>query len=207
MQLFPDWFVRELLGHEAVAPVTALLENMFVLLEESALQQPQVLVHRDYHVRNLMVSDPSPGVIDFQDAIWGPITYDLVSLLRDCYVRRPPSSLDQQLEQYRQALLRAGLLTVDDAEQFRKWFDWMGLQRHIKVLGIFARLAFRDGKQQYLDDLPLVIRYTLEVASRYEEFADFCQWFETKALPQITEKPWYRDWQVAGDEHAELFDA
>ena len=130
-------------------------------------------MHRDYHSRNLMiVPENNPGVIDFQDAVIGPITYDLVSLLRDCYIEWPSARVDAWVEQYRQRLISTGVTDADSA-QFRRWFDLMGLQRHLKVLGIFCRLWYRDGKVGYLADLPLTLRYALSVARAYAEFAEF----------------------------------
>ena len=143
----------------------------FRALVDNARRQEQVFVHRDYHSRNLLVCDGNnPGILDFQDAVRGPITYDLVSLLRDCYISWPDEQVYQWAEAYRLQLVGAGLTHVD-AATFRRGFDLMGLQRHIKVLGIFCRLWYRDGKAGYLDDLPLVWRYTRDVGSRYPETA------------------------------------
>nr|MBP6596765.1 phosphotransferase [Arenimonas sp.] len=140
-------------------------------LVTSARAQPQVFVHRDYHSRNLLVTGQhSPGVIDFQDAVRGPITYDLVSLLRDCYIQWPEARVTAWVEQYRLRLVEAGLTTVG-AATFLRAFDLMGLQRHLKVLGIFCRLWYRDGKAGYLQDLPLVWAYTRDVGRRHPETA------------------------------------
>ena len=138
-----------------------LLNDVAQALIESALSQPQVFVHRDYHSRNLMVTqDGGIGVIDFQDAVFGPVTYDLVSLYKDCYIEWPRVDVVRWVEAHRKALLRSGF-EVGDAEKFLRWFDFMGLQRHLKVLGIFARLWYRDDKRGYLADLPLVLRYEI----------------------------------------------
>jgi aminoglycoside/choline kinase family phosphotransferase len=152
-----------------------LLDDAFDPLVESALQQPRCFVHRDFHSRNLLITpDNSPGVIDFQGALHGPITYDLASLLRDCYIVWDPDRVDAWAESYRQRLLTAGLIAADvDAARFRRWFDLIGLQRHIKVLGIFCRLCYRDNKPGYLDDLPRVYDYVIRVAGRYPELATF----------------------------------
>ncbi len=205
LSLFPEWFVSRLLGIDLSDAVNQLLERLFVRLEQSALEQPQVLVHRDYHVRNLMVAPEPPGVIDFQDATWGAVTYDLVSLLRDCYVRWPSEQLERVLQNYQQQLQFDGVLSAPDLDNFRRWFDWMGLQRHIKVLGIFARLAIRDGKQGYLENLPLVMRYTIEVLSSYSELREFREWFETEIVPRAQTQPWCSDWETAGDADEALF--
>lgn len=195
MALFSLWFVTELLGIELEQQEVALLDRLFDGLVDSALAQPQVVVHRDYHSRNLMLlADQQLGVIDFQDAVHGPITYDLVSLLKDCYVRRPAEQMRERALSFK-SLAR---VNVDD-QQFLGWFDLMGLQRHIKVMGIFARLALRDGKSAYLQDLPLVIRYSLETAKDYPHSRAFYEWFLQRIEPQLSAQPWYRDWQTAGD--------
>ncbi len=174
LELMPAWFLRRHLGFEPNCEEWDVLEAAFTFLLHAALEQPRAFVHRDYHSRNLLICPPlaenpemlaSPGVIDFQDAVAGPLTYDLVSLLRDCYIEWPPERVAAWSESHRRRLLEAGLLDAAvDARRFRRWFDLMGLQRHIKVLGIFCRLCYRDGKAGYLDDLPLVWRYVISVA-------------------------------------------
>ncbi len=140
-------------------------------LVDSALAQPRVFVHRDYHSRNLMrTRENNPGILDFQDAVRGPITYDLVSLLRDCYVAWPTARVDDWIELYRRRAADAGL-AVGDAETFRRWFDLMGVQRHLKAAGIFARLYHRDGKDGYLPDIPRTWGYISALLDRYEELA------------------------------------
>ena len=141
-----------------------------------------------------ILADKTLGVIDFQDAVYGPITYDLVSLLKDCYVRWPA----QQMRQRALAYKAQACANIED-DQFLKWFDLMGLQRHIKVMGIFARLALRDGKRGYLEDLPLVIRYSLEAAKNYPESRPFYDWFLQRIVPQLASQEWYSDWQTAGE--------
>lgn len=192
MALFPQWFVGELLGSSLHQDETAMLERLFTCLVENALQQPQVLVHRDYHSRNLMLlADGDMGVIDFQDAVWGPVTYDLVSLLKDCYIRWPATMVRQRALAFKQRLLTADPgLDIED-QQFLRWFDLMGLQRHIKVMGIFARLALRDGKYSYLQDLPMVIDYSLEAARQYPEAEEFCRWFQQRISPLLQSQSWY----------------
>jgi aminoglycoside/choline kinase family phosphotransferase len=136
-------------------------------------------VHRDYHSRNLLLTpERNPGILDFQDAVWGPVTYDAVSLLKDCYIAWPRARVLAWLNDYRELLLRAGMSSVGNAADFVRWFDLMGLQRHIKVLGIFARLYYRDGKSGYLNDLPRVLDYTRETAAVYGETAEFARYLE-----------------------------
>ena len=193
---FPEWFAEALLGQVLEDGERILLQACFDRLIASALEQPRVLVHRDFHSRNLMPqADGSLGVIDFQDAVLGPVVYDLASLLRDCYIQWPRSQVECWALAYRDQLAARGLPggNVDDAT-FLRWFDLIGLQRHIKVLGTFARLYLRDGKPGYLDDLPLVTRYVLETAARYAksepEIAAFCRWFERKLSPVIARQSW-----------------
>lgn len=201
LEIFSEWFVGQLLDYSLTPEELALLDNTFNQLEAIALNQPQSFVHRDYHSRNLILcNDGELGVIDFQGALWGGITYDLVSLLRDCYLRWPTHKVTTWALDYRQQAIARGLINQHISEaEFMRWFDWLGLQRHIKVLGIFARLNLRDGKAGYLQDLPLVIRYTLEVAEAYTELRPFADWFKTTLLPIATTQDWYRDYQTAGD--------
>jgi aminoglycoside/choline kinase family phosphotransferase len=178
MELFPTWFLRRHLGHEPAPAELELIAACMQLLLDSAAEQPVAFVHRDYHSRNLMVvPGANPGIIDFQDAVVGPVTYDLVSLLKDCYIQWPLARVHAWAEAYRQRLVAAGVAEVGPT-RWRRWFDWMGLQRHLKVLGIFARLNYRDGKAGYLNDLPLVLDYTLTVCARYGELAAFGEWLE-----------------------------
>lgn len=200
MALFSEWFVQQLLGIELNPSDHDMFDEVFRLLSSSALEQPQVVVHRDYHSRNLMLLDNSQlGIIDFQDAVIGPVTYDLVSLLRDCYVRWSPASMTQRAVSYAQRAAALGIIPSVPEAQFVRWFDLMGLQRHIKVLGVFARLWLRDSKQHYLHDLPLVIRYTMEQLQRYPELSVFRHWFEQRVIPKLLSQPWYQPWETAGD--------
>jgi aminoglycoside/choline kinase family phosphotransferase len=192
---FTEWFVQGLLHHELVATEMALIDALSTRLIDSALQQPRVLVHRDFHSRNLMlVGQDGLAVIDFQDAVVGPITYDLVSLLRDCYIQWPASSVLAWALAYRDRLRARGLLAAVDEVQFMRWFDWMGLQRHLKVLGTFARLYLRDGKAGYLADLPLVIHYVMETLDKYAPqeplFAEFGAWFHQRLQPLVAQQAW-----------------
>ncbi|RLA37083.1 MAG: phosphotransferase [Gammaproteobacteria bacterium] len=200
LELFPEWFVGGLLDVKFDVQTRHLFDDLFAVLLDSAAEQPQVVVHRDFHSRNLLVlDDGGVGVIDFQDAVFGPLSYDLVSLLRDCYIRWPQALVEQRVEGFRRKLLAQGQMTLPDSETFLRWFDLMGLQRHLKVLGIFARLSLRDGKARYLDDLPLVMRYVLEVAQRYPETQDFYHWFVDNLEPKILGKAWSQPWQTAGE--------
>jgi N-acetylmuramate 1-kinase len=178
MMLFPTWYLSEHLN--IAAP--EFLQTTFDLLIASALEQPNVVVHRDYHSRNLMhtVSN-SPGIIDFQDAVVGPITYDLVSVLRDCYISWPREKIDQWVNYYFSNAQELGLIDNVPIEQFTKWFDLMGLQRHIKVLGIFCRLNYRDNKSNYINDLPLTLHYVQQISAKYPEFVDLSNFLEQQS--------------------------
>jgi len=174
MELFRDWLVGTHLGMTLGAAQSGLLDAAFKLLADNALAQPQVLVHRDYHSRNLMVTGRNnPGILDFQDAVIGPVTYDLVSLLRDCYIEWPRNRVEDWALGYRELALQSGILREEheDPRQFLRWFDLMGVQRHLKAAGIFARLNHRDGKPGYLDDIPRTLGYVVEVSRRYPELA------------------------------------
>ncbi len=200
MALFPEWFVGGLLNLGLRSEERDLLQDTFALLTENALQQPQVVVHRDFHSRNLMVlPDMGVGVLDFQDGVTGAVTYDLVSLLKDCYQRWPAEWVNKRALAYAARLRKAGILIDVDDNRFLRWFDLMGLQRHIKVLGIFARLWLRDGKARYLGDLPLVLRYTFEVAERYDDLHAFAEWAQSRLLPALSQYDWYSDWRKAGE--------
>ena len=186
--LFEQWFCTAFLELELTPSEHALIERTCDFLEEAALMQPYVCVHRDYHSRNLMVrdgiEDQLPGVVDFQDAVTGPYTYDLVSLLRDCYIVWPDAQVQQWAQQYLdQARIRGIIPDSLSEDDFLRDFDLMGLQRHLKVLGIFCRLHLRDGKAQYLQDLPRVIDYVLRVAASYTELIEFTEWFQQRLLP------------------------
>ena len=169
MQLFQDWYLPKHRKIPDNSEISAILHETFEILCAKALEQPTTWVHLDYHSRNLMVVDENnPGILDFQDAVVGPVTYDLVSLLRDCYIVWPPQRIRGWIQLYLQNSRLAGLPIGDD-KQFMQWFDWMGLQRHLKVAGIFSRLYYRDGKSKFLDDIPTVMRYIESVSSRYSE--------------------------------------
>lgn len=194
MALFPEWFLRQLLGIRPDAAEEAMLAGLFGQLVAGALAQPQVFVHRDYHSRNLMLlAGDALGVIDFQDAVRGPVTYDLVSLLRDCYVCWPPERVEAWALAYAGRAAATGVMPAVAPGEFLRWFDLMGLQRHIKVLGIFARLWLRDGKRGYLKDLPLVMRYTLAQAEAHPETRAFADWFRARILPLARTQDWFRE--------------
>jgi N-acetylmuramate 1-kinase len=181
MELLPEWFLIRHLGLRIDARERAMLTGLFESLVEAAVSQPACFVHRDYHSRNLLVTrQNNPGILDFQDAVWGPVTYDLASLLKDCYIAWPPARVQQWALEYREGLLDAGFKLNCDAAQFIRWFDLTGLQRHIKVLGIFARLFYRDGKPQYLQDLPRVLAYVRDTALKYPESAAFAEFIVSR---------------------------
>jgi N-acetylmuramate 1-kinase len=165
MSLFPEWYVQKHLGKTA----SRELEPIFTLLVNSALAQPAVYVHRDYMPRNLMVCEPNPGVLDFQDAVFGPITYDPVCLVRDAFISWEEEQVLDWTVRYWEKAKQAKLPVDADFGEFWRAFEWMGLQRHLKVLGIFARLNYRDGKPKYLADTPRFLNYALSVSRRYRE--------------------------------------
>ncbi|QJD31149.1 aminoglycoside phosphotransferase family protein [Methylococcus geothermalis] len=188
LELFPDWFLGGLLGLELGTAEEALYRRLSLHLIESAVRQPVVVVHRDFHSRNLMVTqERNPGVLDFQDAVVGPITYDLVSLLRDCYIAWPEARVKRWMDDYRQRLADSGSRAVADSETFQRWFDFMGLQRHLKAVGIFARLHLRDGKDGYLPDIPRTLRYILDVAGRYPELGEFHRFLDLRVCAAMDE--------------------
>lgn len=173
MALFRDWFLQTHLGLVLDTATEVILNDTFQCLTENALAQPLVFVHRDYHSRNLMVTGHNnPGILDFQDAVSGPVTYDLVSLLRDCYIAWPDSQVYAWAEAYHSRLVQHGLLNIDYA-QFQQWFDGMGMQRHLKAIGIFSRLKHRDGKGGYLKDIPRTLSYVLNMCRRYPQLEPF----------------------------------
>lgn len=171
LQLFPDWYLARHLNYELSAAQRAALEDAFQRILANNLAQPRVYVHRDWHSRNLMVTEPNPGVLDFQDAVYGPITYDLVSLYKDAYIYWDEERVLDWVIRYWEAARAAGLPVHSDFAAFYRDFEWMGVQRHIKVLGIFARLYHRDGKDGYLKDMPLVMHYLRRACERYGELA------------------------------------
>ena len=167
MRLFPEWYITRHLQFTLNEKQGATLENIFQRVLQNNLAQPRVYVHRDYHSRNLMVTEPNPGILDFQDAVYGPITYDLASLFKDAYIRWEEADILDWLIAYWEKARQAGLPVHADFADFYRDYEWMGVQRHLKVLGIFARLYHRDGKEGYLKDLPLVMDYLRKACERY----------------------------------------
>jgi len=182
LEIMPTWLMERHLGVTLDCGEWDVVEGAFTAILRTIAEQPRAFMHRDYHSRNLLVTaERSPGVIDFQGAMSGPITYDLASLLRDAYIVWDNERVEGWVEAYRLRLLDARLLdeTVD-TDRFRRWFDLTGLQRHIKILGLFCRLCYRDGKPGYLDDLPRVLRYVLDTARRHADVAPLADLIEAK---------------------------
>ena len=190
MQLLPEWYIARHKGVTLDDRQRATLEAAFETLLANNLAQPQVYVHRDYHSRNLMVGAPgAPGILDFQDAVLGPITYDLVSLLKDAYIEWEEERVLDWCIRYWEAARKAGLPVQAEFGDFYRDFEWMGLQRHLKVLGIFARLNYRDGKANYLNDIPLVMHYTRRACARYAAFTPLLRLLD--AVEQVDVKAGY----------------
>lgn len=195
MGLFPEWFCIKHLGLQLSEAEVVGLANTFDTLVAEALQQPRVFVHRDYHSRNLMVTDgvshdkgghgANPGILDFQDAVYGPVTYDLVSLLRDSYVEWPLERIHAWVKYFRDVAQRSGVDVGANPAQFQRWFDLMGVQRQLKVLGIFARLYHRDGKSGYLKDLPRTLSYVRQVTRNYSDLDFLTGFIEQRIVPAM----------------------
>jgi hypothetical protein len=186
ISLFPDWLLGRHLGLQLNESERDQLSGAFDRLVAAALEQPRVFVHRDYHSRNLMVCDGSnPGVLDFQDAVHGPFTYDLVSLLRDCYVEWPQQLVTELALDFRRRATAAGLATGVDDAQFLRWFDLMGVQRHLKASGIFARLWHRDGKSGYLRDVPRTLTYIEQSCARHADLGALGDLVRNRVLPAM----------------------
>ncbi|SNX27883.1 hypothetical protein SAMN06295945_0201 [Polynucleobacter meluiroseus] len=180
LDLFPDWYLKKHLQLNLSQIQEQQLTQAFALLIRNNLAQPQVYVHRDFHSRNLMVTaQNNPGVLDFQDAVFGPITYDAASLWRDAYIAWPEERVIDWVIKYWEQGRKRGLVMTEDFGQFYRDFEWMGLQRHLKVLGIFARLFYRDGKEAYLKDIPLVLQYAIATANRYIELKPLARILES----------------------------
>ncbi len=186
LALMPEWFLGRHLALELTGGEREMIAAAFEFLIGEGVSQPQVFVHRDYHSRNLMVlADRNPGVLDFQDALRGPIGYDLASLLKDCYISWPRERVLEWLSGYRSLLKSRGGHVGAGPAQFLRWFDLIGAQRHIKVLGIFARLWYRDGKPGYLRDLPLTLDYVRETCRLYPELAALSEFMERRVAPEL----------------------
>jgi hypothetical protein len=175
LNLFPEWYVRRHLAVELDAQQKQSLEAIFGLIVASNLSQPKVYVHRDYMPRNLMVAEPNPGVLDFQDAVFGPVSYDVASLFKDAFVSWPEERVLDWTVRYWEKARRAGIPVNPDFGEFYRDFEWMGLQRHLKVLGIFARICHRDGKSGYVEDTPRFLGYVRAVARRYASLSPLLQ--------------------------------
>lgn len=188
MELFREWLVGTHLGIRLDAAQQEMLDTVFERLADNALGQPQGFVHRDYHSRNLMVTGSNnPGILDFQDAVCGALTYDLVSLLKDCYIAWPRARVEDWALGYQELALQSGVLREEheDPRQFLRWFDLMGAQRHLKAAGIFARLHHRDGKPGYLADIPRTLGYITDLAERYPELTPLAGFIHHYVLPGL----------------------
>jgi len=187
LDLFPEWYLKKHLQITLTDIQDAQIEQAFALIIKNNLAQEKVYVHRDFHSRNLIVTQiHNPGVIDFQDAVYGPITYDASSLWRDAYIAWPEERVIDWVIKYWESGRKAGLPMTDDFGQFYRDFEWMGLQRHLKVLGIFARLFHRDGKDGYLNDIPLVLEYAIATANRYIELKPLARILESTRIHKHT---------------------
>ena len=189
LNLFNQWFIERHLNLELNADEQALLQKVYEFLTQALLEQPQCTMHRDFHSRNIMVHNQQLHLIDYQDSVIGPITYDAVSFLRDCYIVCPDEYMTElqqlHLEQSKQAGLIPEAVTF---KQYQRWFDLAGLQRHIKIAGIFCRLFYRDGKAGYLKDIPQTLDYILCVTQQYPELAEFDSWMKSKIIPLFKQK-------------------
>ena len=204
LAIFTEWLLANYLGITITEQEKQMLETSFAILADNILAQPQVFIHRDFHSRNLMVlsdtgtrdtlpsdkqaSDKQLGVIDFQDAVLGPITYDVVSLLRDCYVKWPAEQITPLFTYFVEQMTASGQYSEVSFDTWQRWFDLTGLQRHIKASGIFARLLLRDGKAGYIKDIPLTLSYIVDIASTYPELSALANFVRDKVIPALTEK-------------------
>ena len=188
MNLFREWLIEKHLSIKLSDSQVKILTTLFDLLVNNALQQPKVFVHRDFHSRNLMVTkENNPGVIDYQDAVYGPISYDLVSILKDCYIKWPKEDIDKWIDFYLNKLYEEKAQYRINRDEFVRWFDLMGVQRHLKASGIFARLSHRDGKHNFLEDIPRTLSYILDLKETYEELQPICIILEELVLPRLKE--------------------
>ena len=188
MRLFPEWYITKHLNVTLTDAQNSKLEEVFARIIANNLAQPRVYVHRDYHSRNLMkLEDSNPGILDFQDAVYGPITYDLASLFKDAYICWKEADIIDWLIRYWEKARKAGLPLHNDFSEFYRDYEWMGVQRHLKVLGIFARLYHRDGKDGYLKDLPLVMSYLRTACARYIDLKPLLNLLDTLE-PQISKE-------------------
>ncbi|WP_350979172.1 phosphotransferase [Shewanella sp. AC34-MNA-CIBAN-0136] len=189
LAIFVDWLLKEHLDYALTDNEQQMIAATFAALTDNALAQPKVGMHRDYHSRNLLINDQALAVIDFQDAVHGPVTYDAVSLLRDCYVRWPDDIVNHLMRYHFQLAIDHQLMDENvDYVTYTQWFDLMGLQRHIKAAGIFARLYHRDGKRGYLADIPLTLQYVADIGMKYPQTTDFSLWVHRVILPLVNHK-------------------
>jgi len=188
MALFADWLLVKHLGIVLTEGQKRAIEGVYQVLVVNALEQPSVWVHRDFHSRNLMATSVrNPGILDFQDAVLGPVTYDLVSLLKDCYIDWPREQVTSWVRDYHQLSRESGLQLTEDSQEFLRWFDLMGVQRHLKAAGIFARLYHRDGKPGYLADIPRTLGYITQLRSEYPELGPLTDLIESLDTDLIVE--------------------
>ncbi len=188
--IFDEWLLAGLLRMDIDEATRAMLDAAYALLIESALEQPAVCVHRDFHSRNLMLTEPAnPGILDFQDAVLGPVSYDLVSLLKDCYVDWPRARVIDWTRGYCNLATQSGVLRVDQEARFLRWFDLMGVQRHLKAAGIFCRLQLRDGRGDYLQYLPRTLGYVVALQPEYPELSALIEFLNTRVLPSLDAHP------------------
>ncbi len=186
MRLFTDWLLDKHLQIALNKDQASALQVLFDMLQANALAQPQAFVHRDFHSRNLMLTQANnPGVIDYQDAVYGPVTYDLVSLLKDCYIKWSQPEINAWLAFYLNERVSCGDRLAIDRAQFQRWFDLMGVQRHLKASGIFARLSQRDGKHDFLKDIPRTLSYILDLKNTYRELSPLIALIEERILPRL----------------------
>lgn len=184
MHLFHEWFLKAYLQLSLSTAEEQVIQDMFHMIADRIVAQPQVFIHRDYHSRNIMITNHQLGIIDFQDAMHGPLTYDLVSLLKDCYIQLPDNAYQRYIDRFYQ---HQPLAQRWSTQQFKEEIDYCGLQRHLKVLGIFCRLYLRDKKPNYLNDLPLTLHHTITALKRYPTLAPLRQLIEQRVLPAFME--------------------
>lgn len=186
LENFRHWYLKEYCGFKLSAPENKTIDKLFKLLIDNATTQPQVFTHRDYHSRNLMLINnnehkPEIGILDFQDAVWGPVTYDLVSMLRDCYVTWPQTKVESWVKNFYNSLIENKTINVE-LTTFMRWFDLMGMQRHLKAIFIFARKYLRDHDKRYLEDIPRGLQYIKQVCEKYPELKDFYKMIQQRKL-------------------------
>ena len=186
LNIFIEWLVEGVLQQPLNAQVKTLWQNSCAVLVDNFLMQPKVTVHRDFHSRNIMRSDNQWAIIDYQDAVTGPVCYDLVSLLRDCYFKLPDDELNSLLNYAFTEFSKQGLISTSDYAQFTRWFDLTGIQRHLKAAGIFCRLNLRDGKSGYIKNILPTLSYVVEIAKKYNELSELGQWVESDVIPAMT---------------------